>query len=383
MVLLPRSLSAHILPLLNQVDPQCLKYFIQESSQSITDEELGVVEQFIQIAVGAAVDELWTLAVSVSECETLFGTMKNRMKTNLQSEVTTLHEDQRQFLRTTLDVELRQDGNIEMAIVEQLLINGFDGVLASRKPSVEEQTTEPDTQAKSERLDNLKKMAKALNVETEEQQIEDEIVEAMIDVLFPTDVSNMDNTHYMELLAEKKAENANKQATKISQRGKKKKNDETKRKQPKRSQQKPKATETKRTPNKKTKSAVNKTSTSRPNTSKMQRPPLKKGVTVDDLQNYYWLGELKEFCKTNSLRAVGKKSILNKRICLFLNEGVVEGPKKPISKKRKRTAKSKTNKRRKLDNTNTSALGGSLLRRTSSRSTHGRRQSKRQSTKPR
>lgn len=57
------------------------------------------------------------------------------------------------------------------------------------------------------------------------------------------------------------------------------------------------------------------------------RPPLQKGIALDDIQNLYWVGELRQFCKEHSLKGNGKKSHLNRLVFNFLNTG--ETPDRP------------------------------------------------------
>lgn len=49
------------------------------------------------------------------------------------------------------------------------------------------------------------------------------------------------------------------------------------------------------------------------------RPLLEKGIAASDLQNLYWLEELREFCRQHGLKSNGKKSDLNRLVFNFLN----------------------------------------------------------------
>eukprot|EP01012_Entosiphon_sulcatum_P014689 TRINITY_DN1969_c0_g1_i1.p1 TRINITY_DN1969_c0_g1~~TRINITY_DN1969_c0_g1_i1.p1 ORF type:complete len:335 (-),score=69.40 TRINITY_DN1969_c0_g1_i1:14-1018(-) len=50
------------------------------------------------------------------------------------------------------------------------------------------------------------------------------------------------------------------------------------------------------------------------------RPPLAAGITLDQLQNNYWVDELKAFCREKELKATGKKTELIKRVFAHFRE---------------------------------------------------------------
>eukprot|EP00670_Eutreptiella_braarudii_P010258 CAMPEP_0174315316 /NCGR_PEP_ID=MMETSP0810-20121108/6210_1 /TAXON_ID=73025 ORGANISM="Eutreptiella gymnastica-like, Strain CCMP1594" /NCGR_SAMPLE_ID=MMETSP0810 /ASSEMBLY_ACC=CAM_ASM_000659 /LENGTH=396 /DNA_ID=CAMNT_0015424671 /DNA_START=17 /DNA_END=1207 /DNA_ORIENTATION=+ len=58
------------------------------------------------------------------------------------------------------------------------------------------------------------------------------------------------------------------------------------------------------------------------------RPPLQKGISLDDIQNMYWVEELRQFCKDHQLKAGGKKSALNQVVFKYLNSGDVPNKQK-------------------------------------------------------
>lgn len=59
------------------------------------------------------------------------------------------------------------------------------------------------------------------------------------------------------------------------------------------------------------------------------RPPLQKGITLEDIQNMYWLDELKKFCRENSIKCQPKKALLNRAVFQFVNSGQVPVVKAP------------------------------------------------------
>lgn len=58
--------------------------------------------------------------------------------------------------------------------------------------------------------------------------------------------------------------------------------------------------------------------------------PIQKGITKQQLHDFYWAHELKEYCKQNNIPTHGKKTDIMQRIIKFLETGTVS------SKKRKR-----------------------------------------------
>eukprot|EP00178_Gracilaria_changii_P009653 TRINITY_DN28109_c0_g1_i1.p1 TRINITY_DN28109_c0_g1~~TRINITY_DN28109_c0_g1_i1.p1 ORF type:complete len:121 (-),score=31.10 TRINITY_DN28109_c0_g1_i1:70-432(-) len=73
-----------------------------------------------------------------------------------------------------------------------------------------------------------------------------------------------------------------------------------------------------------------------------ERPKLKKGITLDDIQNCYWKDEIEGALKQNGIPTSGKKAVLNQRLFDFLNHGIKPAPKTP--KKKKAAAKKKSKK---------------------------------------
>jgi len=66
---------------------------------------------------------------------------------------------------------------------------------------------------------------------------------------------------------------------------------------------------------------------------KYKCPPLsniQKGVSRDDLHNLYNVTDLQQWCKENAVYHMGKKSVLIKRILMFLETG-----EKPATPKKK------------------------------------------------
>lgn len=74
---------------------------------------------------------------------------------------------------------------------------------------------------------------------------------------------------------------------------------------------------------------------------KKNRPPLKNGITADEIQQYYWADELKEFAKKNKLKPSGTKKDLIKRIIAFFEGKDNTGGYKPKGKSKRRGAKKK------------------------------------------
>eukprot|EP01012_Entosiphon_sulcatum_P040780 TRINITY_DN544_c0_g1_i1.p1 TRINITY_DN544_c0_g1~~TRINITY_DN544_c0_g1_i1.p1 ORF type:complete len:213 (-),score=49.83 TRINITY_DN544_c0_g1_i1:86-640(-) len=56
------------------------------------------------------------------------------------------------------------------------------------------------------------------------------------------------------------------------------------------------------------------------------RPKLRKGITAQELQNYYWVEELKKFLEDEKIPHTGTKKVLIKRVLDHLNEGTVKHP---------------------------------------------------------
>mmetsp|Transcript_118885 Transcript_118885/g.167025 ORF Transcript_118885/g.167025 Transcript_118885/m.167025 type:complete len:117 (+) Transcript_118885:48-398(+) len=74
------------------------------------------------------------------------------------------------------------------------------------------------------------------------------------------------------------------------------------------------------------------------------RPKLKKGISLEDIQNNYWREEIVEVLKQNGIPSGAKKSVLNQRLYDFLSTGQKPAPKAP---KRKKAAASKKKKSKK------------------------------------
>jgi len=47
------------------------------------------------------------------------------------------------------------------------------------------------------------------------------------------------------------------------------------------------------------------------------RPAIKSGISKDDLQNMYWIGELRDFCREEGIKISGRKTKVMDRILAF------------------------------------------------------------------
>lgn len=67
------------------------------------------------------------------------------------------------------------------------------------------------------------------------------------------------------------------------------------------------------------------------------KPYLKKGISLKDFKNYYWLkSELQIFCKENGLSQSGSKLEIANRIEYFISTGEIKSPIKKVNKKIKK-----------------------------------------------
>eukprot|EP00697_Spironema_sp_BW2_P016658 gnl/Spiro4/8035_TR4231_c0_g1_i1.p2 gnl/Spiro4/8035_TR4231_c0_g1~~gnl/Spiro4/8035_TR4231_c0_g1_i1.p2 ORF type:complete len:217 (-),score=77.11 gnl/Spiro4/8035_TR4231_c0_g1_i1:87-737(-) len=51
-----------------------------------------------------------------------------------------------------------------------------------------------------------------------------------------------------------------------------------------------------------------------------KRPALSKGITAEDLRDFYWVEELRQFCKEEHIKCTGKKSELINRVLEHVGE---------------------------------------------------------------
>jgi len=81
---------------------------------------------------------------------------------------------------------------------------------------------------------------------------------------------------------------------------------------------------------------------------KDSRPPLEKGITLGDLQNFYWITELRKFCLSKGLKPSGRKACVMRMVSDFLNgdtpnpskkRPALEGQEGGESKRKKGSAK--------------------------------------------
>eukprot|EP00761_Pharyngomonas_kirbyi_P013533 gb/GECH01013562.1/.p1 GENE.gb/GECH01013562.1/~~gb/GECH01013562.1/.p1 ORF type:complete len:333 (+),score=89.89 gb/GECH01013562.1/:1-999(+) len=75
------------------------------------------------------------------------------------------------------------------------------------------------------------------------------------------------------------------------------------------------------------------------------RPELKKGIAYDDIFQYYWVDELRNFCKKEGVVSSGKKHVLIKRVIAYL-EGDHENVKFAGQQKKKTSSTSKSSSKK-------------------------------------
>eukprot|EP01004_Peranema_trichophorum_P004913 NODE_3802_length_1283_cov_119.481897_g3330_i0.p1 GENE.NODE_3802_length_1283_cov_119.481897_g3330_i0~~NODE_3802_length_1283_cov_119.481897_g3330_i0.p1 ORF type:complete len:321 (+),score=68.15 NODE_3802_length_1283_cov_119.481897_g3330_i0:72-1034(+) len=225
----------------------------------------------------------------LASCRKSEDELRTWMKSDMQGCIEKLNDNERAIIIAALDL---QDSS-PTAICEQIYINGLDAYL-------------------SDLLQNgkLEPLAKEMRIDPSSE----DVVEQIIDQVFPP--------------PEPEVNNSKKKEEKIKDQPKKKKEEKVREREesisppPKRQQRDEKL----------------------PYDTKMEavrqtRPPLQKGISVEDLQNYYWVDELKAFAKTNGLKCASKKSELNRAVWKFLNCGEV-----PVQKVKKPKPKAKPKK---------------------------------------
>eukprot|EP01090_Pellita_catalonica_P017050 TRINITY_DN5065_c0_g1_i1.p1 TRINITY_DN5065_c0_g1~~TRINITY_DN5065_c0_g1_i1.p1 ORF type:complete len:293 (+),score=62.34 TRINITY_DN5065_c0_g1_i1:52-879(+) len=73
------------------------------------------------------------------------------------------------------------------------------------------------------------------------------------------------------------------------------------------------------------------------------KKPIEDGITFDDIFQHYYVGEVREYCKSHGIKTAGKKTVLIKRILQYLSGDTTD----IMVRKRKRESESSPKKKQK------------------------------------